>query len=151
MTLRLVAAVAGLASLTAFAFSAQEKRPAAVVPAQSAAREVLERRCVSCHNAKSASGGLDLTTDAGRFRKAATAAAVVPGKPEASELLRRLDAQGSKPSMPLGQKPLTDTERTALASWVRTSGKLAGTLSAKVHWAWTAPVRPVTPAVAGDS
>ena len=106
---------------------------------------------MACHNAKSASGGLDLTTDAGRFRKSAKAVAVVPGKPDASELLRRLDAQGSKPSMPLGAKPLPAAERKVLEQWVRASGKLAGTLKARVHWAWTPPVRPAVPVVAGDT
>ncbi|MFM7322318.1 MAG: DUF1553 domain-containing protein [Armatimonadota bacterium] len=149
MAISLRAAVAATTLLAAGGVLAQT-RPAAPPPA-AAAKSVLEARCVKCHNARSASGGLDLTTDAARRRRAATAVAVVPGNSGRSELIRRLEAEGSKPSMPLGEKPLSAAEKTALAAWIDAGGRLAGTLGARVHWAWEAPRRPAVPTVPGDT
>src|SRR4029450_12506569 len=51
-------------------------------------RPILAARCHSCHNVKSASAGLNLTTGSG-FRKGAdTGPLVAPGDPEKSRLLQ---------------------------------------------------------------
>lgn len=82
---------------------------------------VLERSCIECHGPRKARGKLRLDT-----REAALAAdksglaAITPGKPEASELLRRVKLpRDDDEAMPAGDKPgLTPAEIEALEKWI---------------------------------
>ncbi|MFM7187665.1 MAG: PSD1 and planctomycete cytochrome C domain-containing protein [Armatimonadota bacterium] len=106
------------------------------------ARRILEQRCVRCHTEKAPSGSLDLATLAGRKRGGKSGQAIVPGKLAESKLFTRLQASGSEPSMPLGDKPLSSVEQKVIQKWIESGAKLGGTLKAKTHWAWIAPQRP---------
>ena len=71
---------------------------------------LLVRRCLDCHSGADPKGGLDLT------RKAAVLAndgPVVPGKPDASELWKRVAADEMPP-----KKPLTAEEKQLLREWI---------------------------------
>lgn len=69
---------------------------------------MLEAKCVVCHSARNAAGGVDLSGDWGRY--------VVPGKPEQSLLFQVVD--GEKPRMPKAGAKLSAGEREALRSWI---------------------------------
>lgn len=106
------------------------------------ARRILEQRCVKCHTEKAPSGSLDLATLAGRKRGGKSGAAIVPGKLSESKLFTRLQASGSEPSMPLGEKPLSSVEQKVIQKWIESGAVLSGTLKSKTHWAWVTPQRP---------
>src|SRR6202023_1502810 len=68
-------------------------------------RPLLRRNCTVCHSVRTlkepdVSGGLALDTY-GAVLKGAKAAVVIPGKPDESELLRRLHLQDAATRMPL--------------------------------------------------
>ncbi|MFZ4781068.1 MAG: DUF1549 domain-containing protein [Armatimonadaceae bacterium] len=106
------------------------------------AKRILEQRCVRCHTEKAPSGSLDLATLAGRKRGGKSGAAIVPGNIGDSKLFTRLQASGSQPSMPLGDKALSSVEQKVIQKWIETGASLLGTLKAKTHWAWLLPQRP---------
>src|SRR5436309_12175725 len=75
-------------------------------------RPLLRRNCTVCHSVRTlkepdVSGGLALDSYAAVL-KGAKAAVVVPGKPDESELLRRLHLKDAAKRMPLDADPLPD-------------------------------------------
>ena len=88
--------------------------PLPASPAALQAHAVLRRSCARCHDGtapKHDRGGFDFVLDAARL---AARGAVVPGKPAASPLLKRI-ADGS---MPPGKKPLSAADKQAVARWI---------------------------------
>jgi len=103
--------------------------PAAVAPAQSSGGPVtwaqvaplLARRCTKCHAPQGLMGpppeGLRLTSHAETLASGERAR-VVPGAPEASELLRRIRGQ-ARPRMPYDGPPwLEEAEIALIAAWI---------------------------------
>jgi hypothetical protein len=94
-------------------------------------RPILSGRCFACHGPDEAArkGGLRLDT-----RDGATEAAVVPGKPGESELIRRLTAEpGEVMPPPKSGPPLPKAEADVLARWVKQGATYA------VHWSYVPP------------
>jgi mono/diheme cytochrome c family protein len=102
-------------------------------------RPILSNNCYQCHgpDEKVRKANLRLDTKAG-----ATAAAVVPGKPDASELVVRLtvtpDDAGVMPPVKTG-KTLTPREVAVLKQWIKEGADYS------THWAYVKPVRPPVP------
>jgi len=106
-------------------------------------RPILAKRCVHCHGPDDGSREAGLRLDT---REGATAVlgsgqqAIVPGQPQASELIRRVTAAGAERMPPEG-KPLTAAEIQLLSRWVQEGGDFAS------HWAYAPPRRPSVPQV----
>jgi WD40 repeat protein len=86
-------------------------------------RPILARRCTVCHNAKKVadldvSGGLALDAYEHALKGTKQHAVVVPGRPAESELVRRLVANDDDTRMPLGDKPLSESERALIGRWI---------------------------------
>ncbi|MBY0513719.1 MAG: PSD1 and planctomycete cytochrome C domain-containing protein [Gemmataceae bacterium] len=101
-------------------------------------RPILSNNCFACHgpDAKVRKGDLRLDT-----RDGAVAAVVVPGKPEASDLLKRVTAADAGELMPPAKtgKKLTAKEVETLRQWIEDGAPYA------VHWAYAKPTAPQTP------
>jgi WD40 repeat protein len=85
-------------------------------------RPLLRRNCTVCHSVRTlkepdVSGGLALDSYAAVL-KGAKAAVVVPGKPDDSELLRRLHLKDAARRMPLDADPLPDDAIALLRRWI---------------------------------
>jgi hypothetical protein len=110
-------------------------------------REVqpLLSRCVQCHGPGKAKAGLRLDS-----RQAATAKlksgnrAIVPGKPDESELLRRVRSADGSERMPPKGAPLTAAQAETLRRWI------AAGADWPEHWAYRPLTKPEPPRVAGD-
>ena len=106
-------------------------------------RRVLSDKCFACHgpDAKTVEGDLrlDLRDDATR-----DGGAIVPGDPDASELVRRIVSDDPDELMPPpdAHKPLTDDEREVLRRWIAEGAEY------EPHWAYTSLQRPGLPDVA---
>jgi hypothetical protein len=85
--------------------------PAAAEPPTKAALAVLRTYCVSCHGDKPKHASLNVLDRKALFAKRL----VVPGKPDASELVLLLDA-GTMP--PTGQPRPTKAQRDTLRDWI---------------------------------
>jgi hypothetical protein len=79
---------------------------------------ILSRRCVACHHAHDAQGGLNLSSAAGLQSGGESGPAVVAGDPSSSLLWQRVEA-GEMPAAAQGQtKRLPDEEIQRLRDWI---------------------------------
>lgn len=81
-------------------------------------RPLLAKRCFACHTG-TPMGGLVMNSRAGLLKGGASGPAVVPGKPEASLLIRAVEHLDPKMKMPMAQPKLPAAEIAILAEWVR--------------------------------
>lgn len=99
-------------------------RQVCAIDFESDVRPILAERCWQCHNAKEQNGGLRLddnsaivfagaqsTTDSGQ-------AAIVPGQPQRSALLRRIVSSNEEDRMPPEGPRLSDQQIATLTKWI---------------------------------
>jgi mono/diheme cytochrome c family protein len=82
---------------------------------------ILLRRCTVCHGVHRREGDLDLRTRAAMLRGGKSGPAVVPGKPEASQLIKKIRSGQMPPRDRLVEasvKPVEQTEAEILARWI---------------------------------
>ncbi len=107
-------------------------------------RPILSDNCFKCHgpDAGERKADLRLDTKAGAFARLDDHFAIVAGKPDESELVRRITSQDSDERMPPADsgKTLTPRQIELVKSWI-SEGAAWGT-----HWAFVAPQRPAVPA-----
>lgn len=144
--------VCGTPSERVFAQTANPSRPPAAERPIDFAREIkpiLSNNCFYCHGPdaaerKGGTGGLRLDTPEGAQADLGDGeAAIVPGQPDKSVLVRRItsaDADEVMPPPTTGKK-LTPREIELLTAWVRQGAPYA------LHWSYQKPVRPQLPAV----
>jgi len=111
-------------------------------------RPILSNNCFFCHGPdenerQGGSDGLRLDTAEGALADQGGRAAVTPGKPDTSELIRRIttvDADELMPPAKTGKK-LTAREVSLLTEWIRQGAPYAQ------HWSYNKPSRPSLPQV----
>jgi hypothetical protein len=82
------------------------------------------RDCVACHSVKQRYANLQLDSPARILQGGDIGAAVVPGAPEKSELMRRLLLPHDSPDrMPRERKPLTQAELARIQRWIAEGAK----------------------------
>ena len=108
-------------------------------------RPILSAYCFACHGPDAKARQADLRLD---VRKEATigrdgTTAIVPGHPESSELLRRVQATDADERMPPAStgKRLARADIQTLNRWIKQGAVYAQ------HWAYVRPVRPPLPEV----
>src|SRR5579872_770484 len=108
-------------------------------------RPILSQNCFKCHGPDDKQRKADLRLDnrQGALMALSTGhRAVVPGKPDASALVKRiLSAGGDKMPPAYANKTLTATQKEMLRRWVATGAEY------RPHWAFVAPVQAPLPAV----
>src|SRR5690349_14853281 len=104
-------------SLLASRLAAQTPPPEHLEFFEKRIRPIFVARCQGCHNAKSGTAGLNLTSAAGFKRGADTGPIVVADQPEKSRLLEVVGYQERIKMPPTGK--LTDDEIAALRDWVK--------------------------------
>jgi hypothetical protein len=107
---------------------------------------ILAAKCFSCHgpDPSTRKAGLRLDQrDAALKMSRSGETPIVPGKPEASELMRRIFAADDRERMPPSKtgKPLTEHEKDLLKRWIADGAEY------QLHWAFARPQRPEVPAV----
>ena len=107
-------------------------------------RPLLARRCFRCHgtDAKAREAGLRLDARDSAIKELESGErAIVPGKPDQSELIARITSRDEDLRMPPAEagKPLSDKERQLLRQWIVEGAKY------QRHWAFVPPRRPQRP------
>jgi hypothetical protein len=109
-------------------------------------RPILSENCFPCHGADSAARKANLRLD--RFEDAIlprkdSQPAIVPGKPQESALVSRINASDPDDIMPPTKthKVLTAEQKELLKQWI------AGGAKYQAHWSLIAPARPQLPQV----
>lgn len=92
---------------------------------------MLNARCASCHNDDKQQGELNLNSFAAVMRGGETGTVVSPGRPEVSELLRRISLpHDDEAFMPAeGKTPLTDEQVRIIEWWIRAGAPNETTLA----------------------
>ncbi len=109
-------------------------------------RPILSEHCFACHgrdaHARKAGLRLDLR-DKALAAAESDAIPIVPGKPDASEMVRRIFNSDQSEMMPppAAEKPLSPAQRDILRRWIAEGARY------EPHWAFQAPVRSRPPAV----
>ena len=126
----------------------QESKPIArrAVDFNDQVRPILARHCFKCHGPddKSRKAKLRLDQEAAAKKPASSGEPpIVPGKPDESELVRRVFAEDADERMPprSANSQLSDAERQTLKRWVAEGAKF------DVHWAFRKPVKTAVPNV----
>ena len=112
-------------------------------------RPILSENCFQCHgpSASSRQAGMRLDIPEGAYTQRGTADdprwPVVPGDPDASEMIRRITHPVRAVQMPPAStnKTLTDEEVALLREWIEQGAEY------KPHWAYITPTRPEPPAL----
>lgn len=103
-------------------------------------RPILAENCFACHGPDKAARKADLRLDL--RDEAIKMGAIVPGKPDKSELVARLDAAGVKQMPPpKSHKKLTAAQKETLKLWIAAGAEY------EAHWAFITPKRPTPPTV----
>jgi hypothetical protein len=112
-------------------------------------RPILSAKCFACHGPDAESRQADLRLDL--FEEATRPlgdhAAIVPGDPNRSELLRRIVSTDDSERMPPpeAKKTVIDRERELLTRWIANGAQYAE------HWAYLKPQRPALPALSAEA
>ena len=102
-------------------------------------RGILSDNCFLCHgpdkNRREADLRLDIRDQALEHR------AIVPGQPDESEVVARIDSTDADLVMPppATNKKLSDEQKATLKRWIAEGGEYQG------HWAYEPPVKPAIP------
>ncbi len=102
-------------------------------------RPILNRSCVGCHGGVKKAGGVSLIYRSEALGKGESGKTViVPGKPEESDLYRRIISDDPKIMMPLVEegghsKPLSKEEKDLIKTWIEEGAHW------EEHWAYIKP------------
>ena len=109
---------------------------------------ILASNCFSCHgpDPEMRKGGLRLDLEESAFRKRpGHPDAIVPGHPDQSELIKRIESHDPHhlmPQSPQGAaKPMAPADIAVLKEWVKEGAVY------RPHWAFDKPIRPAVPAM----
>ena len=127
--------------LVLICFSCQEEK----IDFNAQVRPILNKNCITCHGGIKQSGGFGFVfrekamqeTTNGNF-------AIVPGHPEASEMISRITNTDPEMRMPLDREPLTKEEISLLITWIEQGAEW------QKHWAYIKPNEPIRPKNTSD-
>jgi uncharacterized membrane protein len=110
---------------------------------------IFARRCYQCHAGDKVESELHLDSREGALRGGKSGhAAIVPGKPAASELVKLTKGEDAKRAMPPKGGSLEAPQIAVLEAWIAQGAKWStGSESESWHWAYRPPVRVNPPAV----
>jgi hypothetical protein len=108
-------------------------------------KPIINKKCIICHGGVRAKSGFSLL-----FREEALAKtesgkpAIIPGDPDASELMRRITADDPEERMPYKHDPLSKEEISIFRRWIKQGAKWGD------HWAYLPVKKQEVPDVSGD-
>jgi hypothetical protein len=118
-------------------------------------REILpifKSNCYQCHDGKKQKAGyrIDIRSRAQRGGDS-NKAAIVPGQPGKSDMIRRISSKDDEQVMPPSGKRLTEAQVKLLRDWIAAGAPwpdaLANETDKTRHWAFQPPQRPAVPVV----
>jgi hypothetical protein len=93
---------------------------------------ILESRCLACHSSQVAMSGLDLSSRPAALKGGTRGAAMVPGDPAASLLIKVIERQSAVKMPPTGALPAAEV--ALLKEWVTTGAPWDTSVSARSTW-----------------
>ena len=125
----------GLASLPALAAVKVAPAPARKISYYQDVRPILQANCQGCHQPAKSKGGYVMTD----FKKLlaggdSEGAAIAPGHPDKSSMLKMVTPQDGEIRMPKGKPPLGEIEVAILRSWIEQGAQDDTPADASVHY-----------------
>ena len=137
-----VAGVVALAALMTSGLLPAADKPAAKsgIDFSRVIRPLLANKCLKCHGPGRLNRDNDLRLD---LPRSAIGTAIVPGRPDQSELIKRVTSKDPKKRMPPPESKLelTGKDIELLKKWISEGADYT------VHWSFVSPVRPDVPEV----
>src|SRR5690606_26601516 len=100
-------------------------------------KPILNKNCITCHGGVKKSGGFSVLFEEEAFAiNESGHAAIIPGDPNGSELIKRLTASDPELRMPYEKEPLSKEEIDLLKTWIKQGAKWGK------HWAYQAVQKP---------
>ena len=110
-------------------------------------RPLLVKRCLACHDAEHAKGGLRLDSREAALKGGKSKqSTLTPGAPAKSELIKRITTHDADELMPPKGGALTSAQIALLTRWIAEGANWPAASEIK-HWAFIPPIRPAVPAV----
>jgi Protein of unknown function (DUF1553)/Protein of unknown function (DUF1549)/Planctomycete cytochrome C len=108
-------------------------------------KPILNKKCISCHGGVKKNAGFSLLFEEEAFAKLKSGKfGIVPGSPEKSEMIRRINLHDVEDRMPYKANPLSSEEIETLTTWVKQGAKWGQ------HWAYKSVEKPQIPNVKSD-
>ncbi|MDO8538895.1 MAG: DUF1553 domain-containing protein [Opitutaceae bacterium] len=141
---------ASVASTTAAALPATSAPALAKLSFNEHIQPILSDNCYACHGLDKNSRKGELRLDRGEFafaKRKDSGPAIIPGKPDESPLVQRIESKDEKKTMPPPEahKTLTAEQVTLLRRWIAEGAEY------QEHWAFLTPTRPPLPNVSGPA
>ena len=116
--------------------SCQEKK----IDFNAQVRPILNKNCISCHGGVKQSGGFGLIFRENALEETKNGKiGIVPGHPEKSEMIARINHKNPEMRMPQERDPLKREEIDILTRWIEQGAEW------KEHWAYLPPEEPEIP------
>lgn len=128
-------------SIMALAVVVRAEQPAEVVDYQRDIRPIFQQHCTKCHGGVRREAGLSFLSESGLASSESGKPVIIAGKPDESELVRRVTAPDPDIRMPAGQPPLTTPEVQKLRRWIEAGAAWPN------HWSFVPLTAPVLPEV----
>ncbi len=100
-------------------------------------KPILNKHCITCHGGVKKSGGFSVLFEEEAFAVNESGhAAIIPGDPNGSELIKRLTHPDPELRMPYEKEPLSKEEIALLKTWIKQGAKWGK------HWAYQTVQKP---------
>ncbi len=108
-----------LASLPGVLLADEAKDPSAAVSYYKQIRPIFQAQCQGCHQPAKPSGAYVMTAFESLVKGGESgSAAIVPGKPDESPLVKLITPENGKAEMPKERRPLADSEISLVKRWI---------------------------------
>jgi mono/diheme cytochrome c family protein len=111
-------------------------------------KPLFAKHCLSCHGPEKQRGGLRLDRAADALAGGDSGAAIRPGKPTESPLLRKVTSDDPAEQMPPKGGRLSAAEVATLRDWIAQGARWPVDPAGPDHWAFRPPIRPAVPSIA---
>ena len=102
-------------------------------------RPIFQAQCHGCHQPAKAKGDYIMTDFASLLKGGEDGHAIVPGKPEESNVVKLISPQKGKVEMPQKADPLHDTQVALISRWIKEGAKDDTPASAKAEYSMDKP------------
>ncbi|HEX5151288.1 MAG TPA: DUF1553 domain-containing protein [Parafilimonas sp.] len=129
----LIIAVAILLAITAFTITTSHKE----IDYSTQVKPIFNKKCISCHGGVRQQSNFSLLFREEALKKCKSGKyAIIPGDPDHSEMIRRINLKDPEDRMPYHHDPLSKEEINILHDWIKQGAKWG------THWAYV-PVQKV--------
>lgn len=97
-------------------------------------RPIFQGQCHGCHQPAKAKGDYIMTDFAALLKGGEEDVAIIPGKPEESNLVKLIQVHEGKAEMPQKADPLADTQIALISKWIKEGAKDDTPASARAHY-----------------